>query len=136
MATGPERKFWVWLDAAVGPLWDAQRHEDKYSVGIPDVSYGTHKVNGWIELKAYDKWPTSGLPHFTTKQANWLVNRGETGGHCFILVRIKKIILLFDWKVAYPLINHSCNRAIMELLAIKIWKNKFNPEEFINLITE
>ncbi len=130
----PERAFWKWLDSATTGLWHCQRHEDKYSVGIPDISYGAGGVNGWIELKAYDKWPVKTLSHFTSKQANWLTNRGERGGHCFIIIRIKSTILMFDWKSAYDLRHKLCDERIMRSMAIVVWDSAFDRKEFSDII--
>jgi len=134
MRRGPEKRFWTWLDGATTGLWDVQRHEDKYSVGIPDLSYGANGVNGWIELKAYDEWPTGTISHYTPKQAAWLTNRGMMGGHCYILVRIGSTILLYDWKVAYRLL-HAKGEYELCRCADKMWESAFDRKEFIRLIT-
>lgn len=136
MITKLEKSFWTWLNAATIGLWHVQRHEDKYSVGIPDISYGAEGINGWIELKAYNKWPTSSLPHFTAKQANWLTNRGERGGHCFILIRIKSTILMFSWKESYNLLHKPCNEESLKNSALIIWDNTFDRKQFFKIITE
>lgn len=135
MATKPERAFWKWLNMATTGLWHVQRHEDKYSVGIPDISYGADGINGWIELKAYDKWPNGNLPHFTSKQANWLTNRGERGGHCFILIRINHTILLFSWRAAYDLLHKTWNEELLKMSALAVWEDAFVRKEFITIIT-
>ena len=132
----PERNFWEWLDTAVGNGWDAQRHEDKYSVGIPDVSFGALGVNGWIELKACKKWPTNGLPKFTTKQAGWLSSRGNMGGNCFILARIDFTILLFHWKDSFRLTEgNNTNETILRDMALMVWDKEFSRIIFINEVT-
>ena len=117
----------------MGNIWDAQRHEDKYSVGIPDVSYGVNGVNGWIELKAYKRWPRCGLIHFTPKQVNWLTKRGRAGGHCFIMVKINNCVMLFDWSHAHFLMK-ECSKKSMKEKAIKIWEGSFIPDQFIKII--
>ena len=136
MSTKPESAFWKWLNAATIGLWHVQRHEDRYSVGIPDVSYGADKINGWIELKAYDKWPTKSLSHYTSKQVNWLTNRGERGGHCFILIRIKTTILMFKWQSAYDLKHKHIDEEFLRSIAIAIWDKAFDRKEFYKIITE
>lgn len=135
MTTKPEAAFWKWLSAATFGLWNVQRHEDKHSVGIPDLSYGAEGINGWVELKAYGKWPNGPCPHFTAKQENWLVSRGKAGGHCFVLIRVKSTILLFNWTSAPVLRSKKCNEKIMKEQAIAVWTNEFNRTEFIGLLT-
>ena len=76
---------------------EATRHEDTYLAGIPDISYGLRKVNGWIESKYINKWPKArrGVVRFrryTTKQRNWTIRRQKAGGHCYIILLIGKDI--------------------------------------------
>lgn len=135
MSTKPESAFWKWLDMATIGLWDVQRHEDKYSVGIPDISYGSEGVNGWIELKAYNKWPNGSLPHFTSKQANWLTNRGKKGGLCFILIRVKTTILIFNWRLAHDLRCKVWDECSLKNSALYAWDGSFDRKEFLKIIT-
>jgi len=135
MRKGPEKNFWRWLDKVMANCWSVQRHEDRYSVGIPDLSYGVNNINGWIELKAYEQWPVNTIKHFTAKQAAWLTNRGEAGGHCFILIRINGTILLFNWKKAYALLTDIKGEYELCYYAKKVWESTFNKKEFIGLIT-
>lgn len=59
--------------------FDTQYHEDKQSVGIPDMSYGYANVNGWVEFKhgPRAKW--------RPRQKKWLEKRGKAGGRCFLI---------------------------------------------------
>lgn len=129
MSKKAEARFWSWLQPIITSFADVQRHEDKYSVGIPDLSYGVNGVNGWIELKACDKWPTGGLPLFTNKQSNWLTDRGKTGGHCFILVRISSVILIFPWEKATVLLEKVSKED-----ALEVWESDFDIKEFANIL--
>lgn len=129
----PEATFWDWLSRTTGSLIDFQRHEDMYSVGIPDLSYGVKGVNGWIELKAYTEWPTGKLPHYTAKQANWLTQRGAHGGSCFILIRFGDDIAIFSHQNAIGLLN--AKGAEIPKLAFKVWKKVFSVSEFIDVIS-
>lgn len=83
---------------------DAQHHEDKDAVGIPDLSYGLQAVNGWVETKVLNKWPKRGgvvkIDHYTPQQKNWLRIRGRIGGHCFLLLKVDNVYLLFDHETA------------------------------------
>ena len=83
----------MWKDLKKVSDADMTRHEDKLNLGIPDVSYGLDGVNGWIELKQYDRWPSDPqepLPFRNLKplQRRFLRKRGRAGGHCFILLRV------------------------------------------------
>lgn len=94
-----ESQLWGRLEKAV-PNADMTRHEDRTRRFIPDVSFGLEGINGWIELKAYDHWPSDGIPKFRNYhpgQKNWLVKRGRAGGHCFALVAVDQYIFLFGW---------------------------------------
>lgn len=82
----------------------ATRHEDKFNLGIPDVSYGLKGVNGWIELKAYKKWPKRVVKfsNFKPWQRRWLKRRGKAGGNCFVMLIVgsgrQSEYLLFSWR--------------------------------------
>lgn len=133
-----EGTFWDFLNDKMGNRWDVQRHEDKYSVGIPDLSYGINGVNGWIELKACPKWPTKGIPYYTPAQANWLTARGKKGGRCFILVKIIHSdgysICLFSWESAYLLLS-TLSEKIMIDNAIFVSDNGLSVNMFIERLT-
>lgn len=110
-----ESYFWSahvkkWLDAQDDV--DYSRHEDEVSTGIPDVSYswkkGKNRGHGWIELKAYHQWPkrastTIKFDNFTSAQRNFLFDRGEIGGSCFLMACIERDVLVFEWGDVYEL---------------------------------
>ena len=65
----------------MGGRWHHQRHEDKYSSDVPDISFAYMDHHGWIELKtAKDNEVIKLRPG----QINWLLKRG---GHSFLMVR-------------------------------------------------
>lgn len=138
MAKKPEAVFWDWLDAAMGGMWVVQRHEDKYSVGIPDLSFGANGINGWIELKAYRGWPTNSefKKLFTAKQANWLEGRGRAGGHCFLVMRVSSYILVYSWRDVWNLRNNAASREGFIKLALHVFDAEFDRQEFLDIITE
>ena len=90
MVTRTEKQLWFYINGKMSPYWAAQRHEDKHSKGIPDVSFSMSKVNGWIELKTVvmGKSGNVDLSHFTVEQKQWLKRHGRRGGHCFLLIEI------------------------------------------------
>jgi len=100
-----ESTFWAYLRRGMKGYWHAQRHEDKLTLGIPDVSYGARKANGWIELKYLPAWPKQAktevkIEHYTTEQKRWLRNRGQYGGLCWLFLRVGDEFMLFDWQQA------------------------------------
>ena len=83
----PEQLVWQSLRpllVAAGAV--VQRHEDKYSVGIPDVSVVYGGRSGWIELKAAR---TSHTPlKLRDAQHNWMASRTNAGCPSFILAHV------------------------------------------------
>lgn len=101
---GSEASLWRNLKRGTkGTGIDWQRHEDKYSVGIPDLSFGLDGIGGWVELKYREAFPQDPdqavrCRHFTHEQRAWLKRRGRASGHCFLLWQIGKEYFLFDWR--------------------------------------
>ena len=82
---------------------DTQNHEDKNSIGIPDISYGINGINGWIEAKYLGKWPRSGvvkIDHYSGQQRNWLRIRGRAGGRCFLILQVDNVYMIFNHETA------------------------------------
>ena len=75
MASKPEQIAWDVLARQMRGRWRAQRHEDKYSPDIPDVSFVAGRYSGWIELKAAQGWDES--LEMRPGQLNWLMERAE-----------------------------------------------------------
>jgi len=120
-----EHTLWRYLANGMRGRWHAQRHEDKYTAGIPDVSYGINGVDGWIELKSLTRWPIKndalidvGL---SREQAIWLTSRGSRGnGQCFILLRVGREHLLFPWTVAKTLVEKQTQNELY-LMSVEHW---------------
>lgn len=86
-----------------GKTWDAQAHEDSYSIGIADTSYGMDGVNGWIELKHVNQWAKTGVTKpkkYPPWQVNWLAARERKGGHCFVLIQIEEDYFIIPGNMA------------------------------------
>lgn len=86
------------------PRFHWQRHEDKFTSGIPDCSYGFSGVSGWVELKTYDTWPRNAedplkFSDLKSTQVNWAVARGKASGRVWFLVQIDndKEWFLISW---------------------------------------
>lgn len=87
------------------PDFDWQRHEDKFTSGIPDCSYGADGVGGWVELKTYDSWPRNPedplrFIDLKPEQRNWAISRGRKHPLVWFLVEVKKDWFLISWKYA------------------------------------
>jgi hypothetical protein len=81
--------------------------------GTPDCWW----VNAWAELKDVPRWPGNPndkllLHHYTTHQCDWLCECYETGGRCWLIVKVGIEWLLFDKPVAFRLVG-SLTRAQM-----------------------
>lgn len=100
-----ESGFWRYIRQGMKDKWNASRHEDITSRGIPDVSFGLGGKNGWIELKILNRQPREltilRLEHFTVWQKRWLINRGNAGGNCWFFLRLGPLTnreyLLFNY---------------------------------------
>lgn len=95
-----QRAFISYSDKHDTPLhW--QLLEDSLSVGIPDISYGLRKVNGWIEAKWNAELPAPSSrydPHFQPYQEAWLVARGTAGGNCFLVHGFSNAVIIMSHK--------------------------------------
>lgn len=102
-----EQQLWKFLSSKMKGKWLAQRHEDRLSQGIPDVSFSIRGVgHGWMELKAIDAAMPAApvrIPHLTDLQRAWIMSHGQAGGGVFVLVSIGEGIYLFDYSVVYKL---------------------------------
>lgn len=89
-----ETIIWEVLESIILKEGDCSRHEDKYKSGVPDISYGINDINGWIESKFIDKWPTRdktvNLRKFTSQQRRWITKRNNSGGNCYIILLVGK----------------------------------------------
>lgn len=72
----------------LGIGWHFQRHEDRISTGIADLSYASEGVDGWIELKVCKNGPP--LKNLKAHQKGWLTRRGSLGrGRVFVIVWVR-----------------------------------------------
>jgi len=129
-----ENRFKRYLFNIMGQSWHVQSHEDKYSSGIPDLSFGISdedgkKVNGWIELKQVD---VGNKPRkFTSEQINWLKKRNRHGGNCFIMVR--------RHNTYYYIFDGSAGREVRDGVdyegnCIHMWTDSIDPDELAQIL--
>jgi len=139
-----EDTLWAYLRTGLRGRWHAQRHEDKLTKGIPDISYAMQNVDGWIELKALDDWPKYGdTPvrlNLTPDQANWLRDRCAMGnGEVWILLRVghggEREHLLFHATDAYEL-RDGASRMHMYEIAKKRWGRSIKWTELEAMLCE
>lgn len=144
MASTKETNLWRYLKEGMGNRWDACRHEDKITEGVPDVSFGMSRidnrcldrkarVNGWIELKVLDSWPKRPstvvrVDHLTDEQRRWIAERGKAGGNVWLFLRVGREYLLFYWDVV-NLIG-TRNAEDLKDLASRTWEGSVDWEDF------
>lgn len=130
----PEQRLWGIIKNGMSGEWHAQRHEDKYCVGIPDVSYGLRGVHGWLELKYLARWPqkattTVKLDHFTKQQRLWLRTRGRMAGSCFLFLQVESDFALVPWN--HITMNDESSKQDYMLQARGFWKGQINFQKLI-----
>ena len=126
-----EAGLWKYLSRVMGNLWEAQRHEDKYSTGIPDVSYATSH-HGWIELKSVavkDENRVVKVPHFTAAQKAWAKRHGARCGKVWTLIRVNRHHLLFGWWSVDRVGNMTLPEMIVE--SHGWWEGQIDPRLLI-----
>jgi hypothetical protein len=135
VASQKEKALWRYLNNGVGQRWDACRHEDCATSGVPDVSFGMHDyarekvINGWIELKVLDDWPRRPdtvvkFRSLSKEQRMWMNGRGTAGGNVWILVRVQRHYMLFHY-TALDFIG-TTNREGLQKQATRTWVNKID----------
>lgn len=135
----PENRLKKYLIKIMGTRWDIQSHEDRYSLGIPDLSYGAKGVNGWIELKQVKDWPMKpdtpvDLNHFTPLQVNWLRRRGKKGSRCYVLIKISNEYFVFSFLSAMSLRAGMTRKEFYEDCILS-WDGLIYPDELLEVLT-
>ena len=136
-----EKTLWKYIKKLIGKEWNASRHEDFCSSGIPDVSFGYKGINGWIELKYIPEFPKRKstkikIRHLTKNQCVWLSARGRSGDSCWILLQIEREYFLIKWLYAYHLKDGEWGREDLKKNSTGHWNRKIDKEEFLNLISK
>lgn len=120
-----EKHMWQVLKKKMGDDWAASRHEDTLGQGIPDVSFTTYGVSGWIELKHTPHWPKRDstlvrIPDFKPEQKNWMRQRIQHGGKCWLLWQIEKDWFLMSGERAIRFVGETK----MALIKSHLWLRK------------
>ncbi len=138
-----ENSFWRTLATNMARCkgWrEATRHEDKLQLGIADLSFvSKNGLHGWMELKKVHEWPKRDstivrIPHYTDHQRIWLKKKGEAGGNVWLLVKISRDVLLFDWKVAQH-VGHMYRGELMSRAA-GVWLGKMDYDALGTILSD
>jgi hypothetical protein len=139
-----EAKLWEDIQQGMTARWHCQRHEDKYSTGIPDVSFGIQKRSeGWIELKWLNRLPEfNGKPwdfkydHFTSDQRNWLEMRTRHGGgRVFLLCRFgADLTCVWNWNRVRTLLGAAPLEDIIKAANAQWWHSGIDFEELEHVL--
>lgn len=130
-----------YLVKIMGTRWHVQSHEDRYSEGIPDLSFGLLGVGGWIELKQINSWPIKAATvvkpkKFTPAQANWLLRRGKKSGFCYVLVKVAQHdFFLFNFVEARAL-REGRTKAWYLANNLKHWPRNIDPAELGGILSK
>lgn len=145
MKRDPEQKLWDDVRVCMTGRWHAQRHEDRYSTGIPDVSYGIgRKADGWIELKVIKRMPAFcdkpwdfSYDHFTADQRNWLDLRHKHGtGRVFLMCRFAEAgTVAWKWDRVRPLLGTQPLERIIRAANAQWWHSPIDPSELEQVLT-
>lgn len=139
-----ESKLWDDIQSGMVARWHAQRHEDKHSKGIPDVSFGIQKrAEGWIELKFLKRLPIFtnkpwdfSLDHFTPEQRNWAEMRTKHGpGRVFLLCRFgDDLTCVWNWSRVRQLLGNEPLETIIKAANAQWWHSPIDVEELEHVL--
>lgn len=135
-----ENNLKKYLIRIMGTRWDVQSHEDRFSLGIPDLSYADRGVNGWIELKHVKEWPkrastTVKWKRYTPEQVNWLNKRGKKGGSCWILVQVGTEHFVFPFYEGRKLRAGMTEDEFHER-CVQYWEEGIEPLELLDILCD
>ncbi|MBT9158767.1 MAG: hypothetical protein DDT26_00014 [Dehalococcoidia bacterium] len=141
----PEQKLWDDIRDAMVGRWHAQRHEDRYAQGVPDVSFGLGRTTeGWIELKCLGSWPGFHRPgpwnfanhHLTPEQRNWMDQRIKHGlGRVFLVCRFgDEATLIWRWAALAPLLGVGTIQEIAAAASAQWWHGPIDGEDLFKVI--
>jgi hypothetical protein len=110
-----------------------QRHEDLYSVGVPDISYSHPEVpgSGWIEAKSVKEWPkrsttTLKMKHFTPQQSAWIYRHGSVNKRTWLLLEVERDVFLVPWYQVLPIRKGEWTRADFFHKVHECWAGKLD----------
>lgn len=123
--------------------WIAQRFEDRFSYGIPDVGFVMRKGGGWgfLELKRIPAWPKRestpvAIPHkkhWQIQQA-WAERIGRLTGRVFLLLQVERAYFIFTWQQMQEVGKLTANGLLVHAEAC--WANKMDYTELEVILGE
>ena len=130
--TGSERALWHLVRKHLGDTMHLQRLEDKFAVGVPDLSYAEDGVEGWLEFKHRPAYPTrssSDMKFLSSGQRMWQAQRLATG-----VVRIWNLIQIDrDYHLVHgskaTILWAGITEKQMWKAAHSSWKGRLVPQE-------
>lgn len=133
-----EKQLWAFIRSKCRGKWLAQRHEDRISVGIPDVSFAICGVgHGWVELKSISCQLSPSaivkVPHFTESQRAWLSSFGAVGGGCFVVLAVNGYILLLT-SDAVSKVGQCTWGELVSMSIYSAHKGEFNGDAFVSAL--
>lgn len=135
-----ESAFWNTLRDGMKGKWLAQRHEDAFSEGIPDVSFDMPGIrgSGWIELKYLETFPKREktivrIPHYTNMQRLWIKYHGRINCRTFLFVQVGREYFLFDWHTASDYVGRSYRQLDFRAEAF-YWKNHIDFDKLKKIL--
>lgn len=139
-----EKELAQYLKKGMGKHWHMSILQEKYTEGIPDISFGCNGINGFIELKEIEKFPKKDtsivkIPHAEERhhQKQWLLDRTQASGSCFVLVHIVQpdlYYLFYGDEIA--LLGISWRKVDWDFYACGLWEKDIAWDEFEETISQ
>jgi hypothetical protein len=108
MSRLPEQKVWDQFRRAAPEGLMLQRHEDKFSLGIPDVSFMWAGTSGWVELKN----ASEGSFFVRPAQYAWWTRYAAAGGCVALMARVSPD----DWRAQLVPVDGMVGRVSVDAL--------------------
>ena len=101
-----ESQFWGKIRGGMLGKWHATRIESATMAGIPDICATIPGRHLWIELKYLEAFPKKAstkvrIDHFTDKQREWIMSRGQLAGNVWVIIGVGKEFFVFPYHDAY-----------------------------------
>ena len=113
-----------------------QRHEDLYSVGIPDMSYEHPDCmgSGWIEAKSVKAWPkrastTIKMKHYTPQQVAWAMKHGLMNQRTWLLLEVDTFVFLIAYNQCRRVQQGLCTRYDLTQISSDYWGGRIDYDE-------
>ncbi len=113
--------------------WDGISVENRVGEGTPDINYGSHIAEGFIELKQLLERPKRGgpirVPKFSQTQRVWIIRRAHSGGTVHVCLQLEQTWFLFDGAWAAEYLGGE-REGELRANAIRVWEGRPDPEQF------